>query len=275
MSPPTVNNSRSISGRPDPVVLAVDTTGPRSGLAIARGSHLLAALVSSRVEPHSRTLFDQLILLLGQAGLELSGIDLFAVVTGPGSFTGLRVGISALKGLVAAADRPLFGVDRFDLTAQSVGCAGTVLILLQAGRGEIYGALRRISPDGRAVKIGTDLYGQPPAVVKHLLGHRLGQPRCLTEPSNDSSLYIVGDGVDESFTVLTQHSIEDSLPMVKVSVADPLGTGWQIVQSDSIDAIQLAFAVGRLSAHPENDSLPACLPLYIRPSDAELNWLHS
>lgn len=247
-----------------PVILAVDTSATRPGLAIARGPELLATLLSSRVAPHSRTLFDNLQLLLEQALLEVSDIEVFAVVTGPGSFTGLRVGMAALQGLAAAHRRPLCGLDLFDLQSRALRCAATVLLLVDAGRGELYTGLRRLTSAGEVVKVGHELYGRPEAVIPATLDQ--------LDPADRQTLLITGDGVERAQATLDQLSRHCAVPLTPVVFAAPASPGWQIVTPGGVVAVQLAQAVWQLLRNQPPALLPGCHPFYIRPSDAEINW---
>ena len=80
------------------MILAVDTSHARASFAISHGAKIVAAHQSDASIPHSKIFFDLLSLLLQDAGLSLAEIDVFAAAVGPGSFTGLRVGLSAIKG---------------------------------------------------------------------------------------------------------------------------------------------------------------------------------
>src|SRR5207253_1846803 len=82
-----------------PLILAVDTSSPRLSLALARGATVISAIASESGTPHSQTLFVHLAALFDSAQLDPRHVDAFAVATGPGSFTGLRVGLAAVKGL--------------------------------------------------------------------------------------------------------------------------------------------------------------------------------
>lgn len=264
MSTHLINDAPLPAAPVPPVILAVDTSATRPGLAIARGPELLATLLSSRVAPHSRTLFDNLQLLLEQALLEVRDIEVFAVVTGPGSFTGLRVGMAALKGLAAAHHRPICGIDLFDLHARTLRCAGTVLLLADAGRGELYTGLRRLTPRGEILKVGDALFGRPESVIPATLDQ--------LDPVDRQRLLISGEGIDLARSILAEQALRFELPLTEVVFASPAHFGWQIVRSRDLVAIQLAQEVWQLLETRGHESLPACHPFYIRPSDAEINW---
>jgi tRNA threonylcarbamoyladenosine biosynthesis protein TsaB len=127
-----------------PKILALDTSSPNVSLALCEGREVVAMIGVTGVAPHSRTLFRHLNYLLECTEASLEVIDLFAVVTGPGSFTGLRVGISAMKGIAHGCGRPLFGVTAFDAWALAAGRPGVIAVLLEAGRGQVYFGLRHV-----------------------------------------------------------------------------------------------------------------------------------
>jgi tRNA threonylcarbamoyladenosine biosynthesis protein TsaB len=120
-------------------VLAVDTSSPRGSLAVAGPEGVLAEARVVTADGHSRWLLPAVAALLQGLGLEAGGLDLFAVTTGPGSFTGLRVGLGSVQGLALASGRPCVGVPTLDvLAASAAGSSGTIVALIDAFRGEVY-----------------------------------------------------------------------------------------------------------------------------------------
>ena len=127
---------------PAPLILAVDTTSLQSSLAIVRGTELLASLTDQSGRTHSQTLFENLDTLLRQAQLTLAQLDGFAVTIGPGSFTGLRVGIAAIKGLAHTLRRRAIGITTIDAWALTPRVTGKVVVMIDAMRGEVFCGLR-------------------------------------------------------------------------------------------------------------------------------------
>jgi tRNA threonylcarbamoyladenosine biosynthesis protein TsaB len=120
-------------------VLAVDTTTPRGSVAVAGPEGVLAEARVVTAEGHSRWLLPAVEALLRGLGLEAGGLDAFAVTVGPGSFTGLRVGLGSVQGLALASGRPCVGLPTLDVVgAAAAGSAGTIVALLDAFRGEVY-----------------------------------------------------------------------------------------------------------------------------------------
>ncbi|MFN0084961.1 MAG: tRNA (adenosine(37)-N6)-threonylcarbamoyltransferase complex dimerization subunit type 1 TsaB [Blastocatellia bacterium] len=170
-----------------PIILALDTSGPHAGFAAARGGELLASLVVSDGRPHSETLFGNLSRLLEAAGLALEEVDLFAAAAGPGSFTGLRVGLSALQGLADAGRKPALGVDTLSLLALAALESGEGLIMCGAGRKEVYAGGREILPGGGIRKIGEDLVGEPASVAAGAQARSSGRPLTLVVEAGGSN----------------------------------------------------------------------------------------
>jgi tRNA threonylcarbamoyladenosine biosynthesis protein TsaB len=123
------------------LILAADTSGKNGSLALVRfeaeSSHTLE-LVSLEGGTFSAQLVPQISLLLSNHKLTKTDIGGFAVATGPGSFTGLRVGLAAIKALAEILQKPIAAVSVLEAVARAAGREGCVLAALDAGRGEIY-----------------------------------------------------------------------------------------------------------------------------------------
>jgi tRNA threonylcarbamoyladenosine biosynthesis protein TsaB len=123
-------------------VLAVDTTTPRGSLAVVGEEGVLAEARVLTAEGHSRWLLPAVDALVRGLGIGAGDVDGFAVTTGPGSFTGIRVGVSSVQGLALAAGRPCVGRPALDVLGEAAGPApGPVVALMDAFRGEVYSAI--------------------------------------------------------------------------------------------------------------------------------------
>jgi len=124
------------------IVLAIDTTTARESLAVVSDGALRGELRLFSTDTHSRRLVPALEFLLAQLAMAPSAVEGFAVTTGPGSFTGLRVGLSTVQGLALAAGRPCFAVSALDvLAARIIGGAPRLAALMDAYRGEVFAGL--------------------------------------------------------------------------------------------------------------------------------------
>ena len=123
-------------------LLAVDTTTPRGSVAVVGEGGVLAEARVLTTEGHSRWLLPALDALLRGLGVEAADLDGFAVTTGPGSFTGIRVGLSSVQGLALATGRPCVGRTALDVLGDAAGgAARSVVALMDAFRGEVFSAV--------------------------------------------------------------------------------------------------------------------------------------
>lgn len=133
------------------MILAVDTTHEFGSLALIDHGAVVAESLIHAPEGFGSVLFDRLQRLLAEADCELGRIDCYAAAAGPGSFTGVRIGLACVKGLADAMGKPAAGVSNLQAIA-SFGTAPVRAAVLDARRGEIYGgvydaALRSVQPE--------------------------------------------------------------------------------------------------------------------------------
>ena len=125
------------------VTLALDTSTRMGSCAVVRGDLVLAEVPGDPARSHGERLPADLMTALDRAGCALADVDVFAVAIGPGSFTGLRVGIAAMQGLALAAARPLVGISALDALARAAASdrPRRVATWVDAWRGEVFAAL--------------------------------------------------------------------------------------------------------------------------------------
>jgi tRNA threonylcarbamoyladenosine biosynthesis protein TsaB len=121
-------------------VLAIDTTGDVGSIALAGEGGLIEELVLDSPDGFAHVLFDEIGRLLERHSLNLSQMDAFASASGPGSFTGVRVGLTAAKGLAEATGRKVIAVSNLQALAW-YGSRPLRAVLLDARRGEVYGGV--------------------------------------------------------------------------------------------------------------------------------------
>jgi len=147
------------------LILAIDTSSRTGSAAVLRDSKVLAEVSGDEETPYSTRLFGDIALLQGRTGLRLDQIDVFAVAAGPGSFTGLRVGLTAVKGWAEVHGKPIAAISGLEAIATESpkdGAAGEsqahfLAPFLDARRGQIYGALyRRIPENPSRLELASD-----------------------------------------------------------------------------------------------------------------------
>jgi tRNA threonylcarbamoyladenosine biosynthesis protein TsaB len=167
------------------LTLAVDTSNSFGSLALLRDGALLAVLPMRSDEGFSSVLFRDLSVLLAQSGLGLPEIDLYAVNAGPGSFTGLRVGLTAVKAWAEACEKPIAAVGGLEaVAAQQPYAEGWLVPILDARRGQIYAGIYRRTPDGLE-RNGEECVMTPAEFLSALADADLSPPPILVTPHPD------------------------------------------------------------------------------------------
>jgi tRNA threonylcarbamoyladenosine biosynthesis protein TsaB len=149
-----------------PRILSIDTTAEFGSIALLDGDAVAEVPLHSP-EGFGHILFDQIALLLARTNRNISDIDCFASASGPGSFTGVRIGLTAAKGLAEASGKPVVAVSNLKAAA-SFGTTPLRAALLDARRGEVYGAVYDASlelvQEERVMKFPAWLEGLPGGV---------------------------------------------------------------------------------------------------------------
>ena len=139
-------------------LLAIDTSGPVCGVAVLTDGLIRYECAVQNKLTHSVNLMPMVDAALQATGLTLADLDRLAVVTGPGSFTGVRIGVSTLKGLAHGADKPCVAVDALEAMAAGAGAFGGVVCPIQDARaGQVYGAAFTVGEDGLPRRLMADI----------------------------------------------------------------------------------------------------------------------
>jgi len=131
------------------LILALDTTTRSGSLALVRDGHVLEVFEGDAARTHATRLPGDILDCLARHGLAVRDVDLYGVAVGPGSFTGLRIGIATIQGFAFANARPVVGVSALDALADAGDAlSGTAEgglrgVWIDAQRGEVYGRLYR------------------------------------------------------------------------------------------------------------------------------------
>ena len=162
-----------MSNTSDPLILSVETATLGGSVCVARGVKVLAIAIGDPTLSHSNTLLSDIETCLSKAGVSAGDIELFAAASGPGSFTGLRIGLASVKGLAATLDRPCMGIPTLHAIAHAAGPSEATVALLPAGRGEVFVQLLGVSesevteldkPEHLAPERAVARYGALPSV---------------------------------------------------------------------------------------------------------------
>ena len=157
------------------ILLAIDTCDPRGSVSVADEKGEVTTAVHETGEPYSSWLFSEVGRLVKAAVGEMSRINGYAVASGPGSFTGVRVGLTAVKAWAEVYGRPVIAVSRLEAVAmQSHSGSDGIAAYLDAHRGEVFGAFYR--KEGRQLTaVGQEMVGSPEEFVDWVLSQARGK----------------------------------------------------------------------------------------------------
>ena len=155
-------------------ILALDSSAVVASVALCEDETLLAEYTINNGNTHSETLLPMIETLLSHFGITVNDVDLFAASTGPGSFTGVRIGTATLKGLAFAKETPCVGISTLEALAENAAAfSGLVCPVMNARRSQVYTALfrsdgqtlTRLVPDSALAIAALDellsAYGEP------------------------------------------------------------------------------------------------------------------
>jgi len=225
------------------MILAADTAADSCSVAVTDGDRLLAEITGTRKQTHSRHLMGMIDSVCRLCDIGIREIHGFAVSAGPGSFTGLRIGISTVKAMAMAAAKPLVGVLVTDVLAAQVSLSSwPVCVLTDARKGEVYCA--RYHYDGSGI-------------LNKDSGEKVLSPEAAISGIDETTLF-VGNGAE-----LYQDIIREKLG----NHAQFAPRECNIIRSEMVARLAWTrFQKG------EQDDLAAFTPCYVRKSDMELGF---
>ncbi|MHC1720510.1 MAG: tRNA (adenosine(37)-N6)-threonylcarbamoyltransferase complex dimerization subunit type 1 TsaB [Clostridiaceae bacterium] len=225
-------------------ILGIDTATESATCAVMDDDKLLGEIVFNYKKQHSVILMEMIDSLLKNLKLDINDMDGFAVSEGPGSFTGLRIGAAAIKGLSQGTNKPFAGVSTLDSLAYNLAYTpGTICPVMDALRGNVYTALYEFEEE---TLIRKSDYLVIPIEELILLISEKGGPACF-----------VGDG-----TLLYKEILESSIPDIKFA---PLHLN--VAKASSLTELGM-----KKLKNNEADNLKTFAPFYLRKSQAEREY---
>jgi tRNA threonylcarbamoyladenosine biosynthesis protein TsaB len=240
-----------------PLILAIDTATRAGSVALAQGSDLLSLQTGDRETSHSVDLIATVAAALESIGAKLNEVDLFAAASGPGSFTGLRIGLASIKSFAVSVGGRCVGVPTLAAIAHASGASAHTVALLPAGRGEVFAQLFSVDADG----------------VKSLDHPAHLSPAAALEKYRSIDILIwAGEGAHSNARAIAERAGTAGLLWTEPgSQSDSEAKGWRLAPRCD----ELAGSVAAL-AHDEYCAGRTTSPdelhaIYVRPSDAEIN----
>ena len=141
-------------------ILSVDSSAQIATVALLEDGALLAEYSLNNGNTHSETLLPMVETILRDYRVSVSDIDLFACSSGPGSFTGVRIGAATVKGLAFAQNKPCIGVSTLEAIAENLSvCRGLICPVMNARRSQVYTALFRSDGKTLTISVAGDIDG--------------------------------------------------------------------------------------------------------------------
>ncbi len=221
-------------------ILAIESSALTASVAVCEDEFPIATMTLQTGHTHSDTLLPMTEQLLAHAGLEVGDIDLFAVPVGPGSFTGIRIGVSLIKGLAFDSGKPCVGVSSLEAMAHNLmGFDGILCPVMDARREQLYNALFRWNVN-KLVRLTEDRLIPAAALAEELSAY--GEVVTLT---GEGSAILQKAGAD----------------LVSFRIPSPLSA-----TQNAVGVAHLALLSYRDGKAVSDGEL---LPVYLRPSQAE------
>jgi len=221
-------------------ILAIDSSSLTGSVALCQGEQLVAESLLNVRSTHSEKLLAQVELLLAEAGWQLQELDLLVAVVGPGSFTGLRIGIATIKGLAQALAKPVVGISSLQMLAMNLPLVPLpVCVFMDARKKEVYSQVFNWTANGPR-PTGAAQVVPPERLLEQL----------------DYTVALVGDGV----------------PIYRQEILRILGNNALLPNASAHQprASQAAWLAWQEFVHGKLHTAAELQPIYIRPSDAEL-----
>ncbi len=227
------------------IILSIDSSTPVAGIAVSDGMQLLGEITLNTKNTHSEKLMPLVKHLLDELGLSVNNLDAIAVTQGPGSFTGLRIGMATAKGLAQGAGKKLIAVPTLDCLAQNLlHYPGIICPIMNAQKKQVYTAIYR---SGREKLERLSDYQ---AIAVEQLAAQLKE---LNE-----DIWFVGDGT-AAFADVFRELLGD---------ACRFADGHNILPR----AGALAMLAAERAEQEQFDDLYQAELIYIRKSEAEVQW---
>ena len=227
------------------IILSIDSSTPVAGIAVSDGMQLLGEITLNTKNTHSEKLMPLVKHLLDELALSVNDLDAIAVTQGPGSFTGLRIGMATAKGLAQGAGKKLIAVPTLDCLAQNLlHYPGIICPIMNAQKKQVYTAIYRSGRDK------LERLSDYQAIAVEQLAAQLKELK--------EDVWFVGDGV-AAFADVFQELLGDACRFTD---------GHNILPR----AGALAMLAAERASEEQFDDLYQAELIYIRKSEAEVQW---
>jgi tRNA threonylcarbamoyladenosine biosynthesis protein TsaB len=247
-----------MSNEKEPLILAIETATRAGSVALARGREVLCSVAGDPTASHSNDLISSVEKVLGSAGVELSDVDLFAAAVGPGSFTGLRIGLATTKAFAVCTGKRCAGVSTLAAIAHAAGKSDGTVSLLPAGRGEVFAQLFSVDE--------ADVQGLDSAAhltLKAILERYRGARKMVWA---GEGAHLQAESL-RAWARANEISFGEPGPVLSISSQ----TGWSLAAPEAQLAISIAALALKAYGNGNTVGPDELRAVYVRASDAEIN----
>ena len=214
------------------LILALESSAKAASVALMEDEKLIAQYSQCSGLTHSRTLLPMVDDMLKNTENTIAGVDLIAVAHGPGSFTGIRIGVSTVKGLAWAADKMCVGVSTLEaMTWHGVSAGGLICPVMDARRSQVYNALFEMTN------------GKP----QRLCDDRAISLEELAEEIRGKNAFLIGDGAELTYEYMKNAGIDCRVAPSNLKYQSAWGVGMAALSKTPGTADDLLPAYLRLS----------------------------
>jgi len=224
-------------------ILGIDTSTACGSVGLIDDEQVISEYLLNLPVTHSERLLGAIELVLREAHYALGDLDGWAISLGPGSFTGLRIGVSTVKGLAVATRKPVAGISTLDVLASQISPTPNLICpILDARKGEVYAAFYRYEEGNSLKRLSTYQAIRPEDLVKKIQG----------------KIVFIGNGA-KTYRDYLWDSLQSNAIFLPSPLNLPLGS-------------MVAKLGSELLQKREFLDLSTFTPIYVRPSEAEIKW---
>ena len=227
------------------IILSIDSSTPVAGISVSDGNKLLGEVMINTQNTHSEKLMPMVQQILNDLQMSIQQIDAVAVTCGPGSFTGLRIGMATAKGIVQGGNKKLIAIPTLDCLAQNLKhYPGVICPIMNAQKKQVYTAIYRTA-EGKLERLSDYQAIEADKLAEQLL-------------TLNETVWFTGDGV-EAFADVFKEKLGDRCRLADGNTVLPR-------------AGALAMLAAERAEKEEFDDLYQAELIYIRKSEAEVQW---
>ena len=225
-------------------ILAIDTSNQVLSVAILEDGHLIIEITTNTKETHGERLMPVIEWAFENSPFDIKEVDRIAVAEGPGSYTGLRIGVTTAKTLAWTLDKELVGLSSLQVIAAQAGSTPSLIVpLIDARRQNVYAGLYRCQ-EGEIEAVEADRHSS----------------------AQEFAHYLKKNYPQETFTLIG----DEDTPFLDIFLSE---LGNKVSLSDQTNQLASSYLLGKMGSHQAAEPVHTFVPRYLKMTEAEENWL--